>query len=209
MEQNPQILPPEFNPQQPQQPAGPQYQPQVTERPMMNPIESITTCLKKYAIFKGRARRSEFWWFMLFIFVIQIALSFLSLVAPAVGYVSIIISLLLLLPQWGVLTRRLHDSGHSGWWIIATMLLCLVYYGIFLYVMGGNPAALSSNPADAMAVGQSFAESIQQHPGLATVMFFSAIGTLVLFLITLVFALQDSKWETNKYGPSPKYNNSL
>ena len=209
MEQNPQILPPEFNPQQPQQPAGPQYQPQVTERPMMNPIESITTCLKKYAIFKGRARRSEFWWFMLFIFVIQIALSFLSLLSPIVGYVSLIFSLLVFLPQWAVLTRRLHDSNHSGWWVVVMLLLCLCYYGSLMYMMGGNLGAMSATPGEAMEMGKEFAGTIQQNPGLATVMFGSAIGTLVLFLITLVFTLQDSKWDTNKYGPSPKYNNSL
>ena len=62
MEQNQQSQPPVFNPQgQAQQPA-PQYQPRVTASPMMDPVTAVKTCFKKYFDFKGRARRSEFWW---------------------------------------------------------------------------------------------------------------------------------------------------
>lgn len=72
--------------------------------------ESILTCLKKYAEFNGRASRSEFWWFALFI----------ALVASALAYVSqTLVSIFLiatLLPLLAVGARRLNDSGKSAWW---------------------------------------------------------------------------------------------
>ena len=74
MEQNQQTQPPVFN--QPQQPVQPQYQPRVTVRPMMGMLEAIKTCFKKYCNFKGRARRSEFWWFVLLCAIIYILGSF-------------------------------------------------------------------------------------------------------------------------------------
>lgn len=71
MEQNQQSQPPVFNPQgQAQQPA-PQYQPRVTASPMMDPVTAVKTCFKKYFDFKGRARRSEYWWFMLATYIVN------------------------------------------------------------------------------------------------------------------------------------------
>jgi uncharacterized membrane protein YhaH (DUF805 family) len=78
--------------------------------------ESIRTCFTKYAEFNGRASRSEFWWFFLFIVLVSIALSVLSDTASA------LFSLGTLLPSFAVGARRLHDTNKSGWfqlfWII-------------------------------------------------------------------------------------------
>jgi uncharacterized membrane protein YhaH (DUF805 family) len=71
--------------------------------------ESIKTCLSKYADFNGRASRSEFWWFILFIFVGSFVLSMISVI------VSTLFSLGMLLPTIAVGTRRLHDTDRSGW----------------------------------------------------------------------------------------------
>jgi len=76
----------------------------------MTLTESVETCFKKYATFEGTARRSEYWWFFLFNFVVSMVL---ALMVPKVSYVY---SLLVLLPGIAVTTRRLHDTDRSGWW---------------------------------------------------------------------------------------------
>ena len=73
--------------------------------------------LKKYAVFSGRARRKEYWMYTLFVTIIYIVLAVIGVVAkqtwiPIVFYVGI------LLPSLGVLVRRLHDTGRSGWWVL-------------------------------------------------------------------------------------------
>ncbi|MEO5587842.1 MAG: DUF805 domain-containing protein [Novosphingobium sp.] len=83
--------------------------------------ESIKTCFSKYVTWKGRASRSEFWFFVLFFFggvivssVIDRALGTGS--ANGVGIVYAIFVLATFLPYLAVLVRRLHDTGRSGWW---------------------------------------------------------------------------------------------
>ena len=68
-----------------------------------------------YADFKGRARRQTFWMFMLCNFVIVIVL---SIIAWLIGtnILSNLYSLALLVPNLALGARRLHDTGHSGWW---------------------------------------------------------------------------------------------
>lgn len=67
--------------------------------------------LKKYADFNGRARRKEYWMFVLVYMVINIILAVLGM-----DIISIIVGLVLLIPTISIGTRRLHDTGRSGWW---------------------------------------------------------------------------------------------
>ena len=104
----------------------------------MNFIQSISTCMRKYVTFSGRATRSEFWWFYLFTVLVNlVATSQASSFVPTLLdgqdmtenessyflnnffflYLSTITSLILLLPSLAVAVRRLHDVGRSGWWI--------------------------------------------------------------------------------------------
>lgn len=76
----------------------------------MNFQQSIEVCFKKYADFSGRASRPEFWWFMLFIFGGSFVLSYVSF------WLNVLFVLGTLLPQVAAATRRLHDTGRSGWW---------------------------------------------------------------------------------------------
>ena len=207
MEQNQHIQPPVFNPQTPQQPAAPQYQPRVTARPMMDPVEAVKTCFKKYFDFKGRARRSEFWWFMLFVLIVSTALSYLGLVIPGVGYVSMVVSLALLIPELSVLCRRLHDTNHGSWWVVVMALLLAGYYGSLGTMLGSNFESIAniSNPEEMMSVAEAMADSIQASPGLATAALCCGVALLIVGIILFIFTLLDSKWGENKYGPSPKY----
>jgi uncharacterized membrane protein YhaH (DUF805 family) len=72
--------------------------------------ESIQTCFRKYADFKGRASRSEYWWFALLVVLASFAAGLLGDAANA------LVALALFLPYLAVSARRLHDTGRSGWW---------------------------------------------------------------------------------------------
>ena len=76
--------------------------------------------IKDYANFKGRARRKEYWGFVLFNFIITIALSIFVGVANKAETLATALYYLyglgILIPSLAVLIRRLHDIGKSGWW---------------------------------------------------------------------------------------------
>ena len=86
----------------------------------MNFKNAIKTCLKdKYANFKGRASRSEFWFFYLFLvigYAITISTIFIS-IKLFIGTMSIFV-LAMIIPSLAVTVRRLHDINKSGWFIL-------------------------------------------------------------------------------------------
>jgi uncharacterized membrane protein YhaH (DUF805 family) len=90
-------------------------------------IDAVQSCLRQYANFRGRARRPEFWWFMLFALLATLAASLL------LGDVAnALVTLALLLPGLAVSARRLHDIGRSGWWQLVS-IVPLVGWVIVLY----------------------------------------------------------------------------
>ena len=88
--------------------------------------QAVRVCLKdKYCNFRGRASRSEFWWFMLCIGLINLAANIvLSPLPPktAMG-LNFLVSLALLLPNLGVTVRRLHDRNLAGWWLLVPIFI--------------------------------------------------------------------------------------
>ncbi len=111
----------------------------------MGPGEAIRTVFGKYAQLDGRASRSEYWWWALFLLAIQIVI---SVVATALGngastvdgllagaglisLVSVLIGLVLFLPSLGVFVRRLHDVGRSGWWF----WIAIIPFGVFVLLV--------------------------------------------------------------------------
>lgn len=102
--------------------------------------ESIRVCFSKYADFNGRAGRSEYWWFILFIVIVSLATSMVGSV------LSGLFSLGTLLPSIAAATRRLHDTNRSGWWqlilivpvIGAIVLIVLLAQGSKLRKIEGN-----------------------------------------------------------------------
>jgi len=81
--------------------------------------------LQNYATFKGRASRSEYWYFTLFNIIFSIALSYVSVVVN-LPILYTIYSLALLIPSIAVAVRRMHDVGKSGWFILIPI------YGLIL-----------------------------------------------------------------------------
>lgn len=71
--------------------------------------------LKRYADFSGRARRKEFWMFMLVSFLVSLGISVLAMMLRPLSVLTWVYSLAVLVPSVAVGTRRLHDTGRSGW----------------------------------------------------------------------------------------------
>ncbi len=84
--------------------------------------------LKKYAVFNGRAQRAEYWYFCLFSAIISIALIIIDIITgnfgfkSGIGLLSGIYSLAVLIPSIAVSVRRLHDTNHSGWWLLIDLI---------------------------------------------------------------------------------------
>ena len=99
--------------------------------------EAVKTCLvDKYATFSGRASRSEYWYTVLFGYLLSILIFILALAIDSpelmIG-LSVVLCLILFIPGLAVCVRRLHDTGRSGWWY----LLVLIPYigGIALFII--------------------------------------------------------------------------
>ncbi len=110
--------------------------------------EAVRTVLKqKYVTFSGRAARSEFWWFQLFITLLAVAYGFIAgflagflssnqngpsaLTIIFIG-IGAIIGLAMLLPMISLQVRRFHDRNISGWWYLGLALLGLIPYVGFI-----------------------------------------------------------------------------
>ena len=96
-------------------PAGPAF-----TRQDMGFADAISACFAKYATFSGRARRAEYWYWFLFSILAGAAAGILgtTLFGGAGLGLRAIVSLALFLPGLAVYVRRLHDTDHSGWWML-------------------------------------------------------------------------------------------
>lgn len=92
--------------------------------PKLSFSDAVRQVFNKYATFKGRARRSEYWWFVLFYCLVLIAAALLdnlfgiTIEHTFYGAIYCIAALVLFLPNLTVTVRRLHDINKSGWNIL-------------------------------------------------------------------------------------------
>jgi uncharacterized membrane protein YhaH (DUF805 family) len=114
--------------------------------------ESIKHVLTNYASGQGRAGRSEFWWFTLFVVLVCFAGSLLDAVLGT-SFIAVIAFLALFVPSVAVTVRRLHDTNRSGWWYLLSFIPLIG--GIVLLVFCLQNSKAGSNEygaAPAMAV---------------------------------------------------------
>jgi uncharacterized membrane protein YhaH (DUF805 family) len=83
--------------------------------------------LREYANFAGRARRIEFWMFVLVSFGISVVLAIIDSVVGlqlgvGMGVLGGLYWLAVLIPSIAVGARRLHDTGRSGWWLLLSLI---------------------------------------------------------------------------------------
>ncbi len=122
--------------------------------------------LKNYAGFTGRARRMEYWMFVLFNVIFLIIASILDSLlginfgsgagaAVGVGPIYTIYALAVLIPSIAVAVRRLHDIGKSGWWIFISLIpLVGPIWLLVLYFTDSQPGANEYGPNPKEAVQQ-------------------------------------------------------
>lgn len=96
-------------------------------------MEWYIGCFRKYVDFEGRARRTEYWMFILINAIIGFALSF-------VDFLGAIYGLIAFLPGLAVMVRRLHDTNRSGWWILIGFIPLIGAIVLFIFtVLDSDP----------------------------------------------------------------------
>ena len=98
--------------------------------------------LKKYADFSGRARRTEYWLFILFNTIIAMVLSVIDYVLESPGIIGLIFALAILIPSIAVAARRLHDTNRSGWWLLITLIPAIGIIALLIFLV------LDSSPGE-------------------------------------------------------------
>lgn len=124
----------------------------------MNFQTAITICLTKYAVFSGRAVRSEFWWFVLFTIVGNVILSIIDVAIGMGGLqpLSNLFSLATIIPSLAVGARRLHDIGKSGWWQLLVLIPLIGWIILAFWCAKEGPAE-----ANAYGPAQAWEEDIE------------------------------------------------
>ena len=115
-------------------------------------MEWFIAALQKYADFTGRARRMEYWMFMLFSSLCGMAVFAISAFTAARGAVvtsvlPLLYSVGLILPTLAVTVRRLHDTGRSGWWYFIGLVPIIGAIVLFVWMCtGGTPGDIQYGP---------------------------------------------------------------
>ena len=123
-------------------------------------VEAIKSFWSNYATFKGRARRSEYWFIQLFLIITNVAVGAIDLALMngdvdrfiangGGGIVGLVWILVTIVPALAVLVRRLHDTGKSGWWVLMGFVpfagaIVLFVFTVLDSTPGENKYGLSS-----------------------------------------------------------------
>ncbi|MBF0463195.1 MAG: DUF805 domain-containing protein [Magnetococcales bacterium] len=97
--------------------------------------------LKMYAVFRGRARRKEYWYFTLFNMILMVVFAAIDgftgtfSIEAGMGVLGGIYALVTLLPALAVSVRRLHDAGHSGWWLFIGLIPLIGFIVLIVFMV--------------------------------------------------------------------------
>lgn len=190
-------------------------------RKSMSFKRAVKQCWEKYALFDGRSRRSEFWWFCLFsLLVILLPLAVSLLLSSAfhgasegvelLGYIVAILmvivligtAIILMFPLLSVMTRRLHDVGRSGWWVFGEIVSGIVALFVFSLAYSYTGIAESSMH---LTLFMKFRAIYESSLPLFILVLTVLLIHLAVTMAVLVFTLLDSHKDENRYGTSPNY----
>ena len=160
----------------------------------MTPKESVVSVFRNYVNFRGRAQRSEFWWFTLFNFIVSVALGLLGMALPALNAVEGLYALAVLLPALAVTVRRLHDTARPAWWLLIYLAVILVW------IIGAIILAVSIGVDDPDVVENT---PFQDWPGYTTYMVICILLSLAGAVAMIVLCAQPGTAGPNRYGPDP------
>lgn len=122
----------------------------------MNIGQAIGSGFKNYIVFEGRACRSEFWFWVLFTFLVSIVSSVLDLIlfpGNEISLINTLTGLALLLPSLAVGARRLHDIDKTGWWLLLWLVPIIGWIILIVWAIkrGDGTANRFGNDPIAMA----------------------------------------------------------
>ncbi len=112
--------------------------------------------LKNYAVFEGRARRAEYWYFVLFNLIVSIVLGIISaVIGDDKNIIIVLYSLGIFIPSLAVSVRRLHDVGKSGWMLLISLIPLIGSIWLLVLTLtnsdpldnkyGPNPKSMTTN----------------------------------------------------------------
>jgi uncharacterized membrane protein YhaH (DUF805 family) len=115
--------------------------------------EAVRSGFDHYAKFDGRASRPAFWWWFLFGILVGIGANIIDLILGTWGIVNGLAALALLLPNLSVSIRRLHDTDHSGWWVLIALLPIIGFIVLLIfYLRQSDPGENRYGPPPAEGV---------------------------------------------------------
>ena len=115
----------------------------------MSFFEAVKSVFTQYVGFSGRARRSEYWWYTLFLFIVGFILGLIIGITgnQNMNYLILVFELAVFLPTLSVSVRRLHDTGKSGWWVLLSLIPVIgSIILIIFYVMDSEPGSNQYGP---------------------------------------------------------------
>lgn len=162
----------------------------------MDAIEAVKSVFSKYVTFSGRARRSEYWYFMLFNLMVTGVLYFVdkaifpesdpSTYSLKNHIFQNVYSLAVFLPATALCVRRVHDIGKSGWSLlilVASVLIVALVGFLLLWITIGTKAGATV---------------------FVIFIYLILFTMLIVEIIFIVWMCKDSEPGANKYGPNPK-----
>ena len=97
--------------------------------------EAVRSGFDHYVKFDGRASRPAFWWWFLFGVLVGIGASIIDAIIGSFGVVSGLAALALLLPNLSVAIRRLHDTDHTGWWVLIGLIPIIGFIVLLIFYL--------------------------------------------------------------------------
>ena len=107
----------------------------------MNFSQAVKTCFAKYFTFSGRASRSEYWFIILFFWLLMFVTAIIDIVVfPNQKYmvINLIANLLIVIPSISVAARRLHDVDRSGWWQLLVITIVGIIPLLYWWIKKGD-----------------------------------------------------------------------
>jgi uncharacterized membrane protein YhaH (DUF805 family) len=134
------------------------------------------TALQNYAVFSGRARRSEYWYFALFYLIFYAVGAMLDVMtgtfdkAAGIGLCTGILTLAFLIPSLSVTVRRLHDTGRSGWWLLIGLIPVVGAIILLVFLAQDSESGANQHGANPKAgpIGRTFQAAAAGKPWSAT-----------------------------------------
>lgn len=116
--------------------------------------------LRQYAVFKGRARRKEYWFFFLFNLIASLVLTVVDFITGSLdpelgmGLLSGLYTLAVLIPSLAVTVRRLHDTDRTGWWLLIGLVPLIGAIVLLVFMLLDSQSGVNqygANPKGATA----------------------------------------------------------